>query len=247
MRCSIGLAEPETRKFPNEPISPRTLLKPGSLTLSETLRISNPKAAKLKAMSLLSDRAGKTSEVVVLPASTENPDKAAPGLVRIGLLLGCGSIAVLFGSLVFAYYWRKAAPGLWEPIALPKTLWISTAIILTSSGFFETGRRTFRTGNYARASRFFWITAALGLAFLGAQLVSWQGLIDNGAYLERNPFSGFFYLFTGLHAAHLLGGFAGIWIAIASKSRRREVVDAATFYWHFLGVLWLALFFVLAH
>lgn len=198
-------------------------------------------------MSLLSDRAGKTAEVVVLPASTEDPDKTAPGLVRVGLLLGCGSVAVLFGSLVFAYYWRKAAPGIWDQVALPKTLWVSTAIILTSSAVFEIGRRTFRLGEYARASRYFWITGGLGLAFLGAQLFAWRGLVQNGAYLERNPFSGFFYLFTGLHAAHLLGGLVGIWVAIASKSRRREVVDAATFYWHFLGVLWLALFFVLAH
>ena len=44
-----------------------------------------------------------------------------------------------------------------------------------------------------------------------------------------------------------LGGFGGIWIVVRGKTRRREVVDAATFYWHFLGVLWVALFFVLAH
>ena len=198
-------------------------------------------------MSLLSDRAGKTSEVVVLPASTEDPEKAAPGLVWIGLLLACFSIAILFGSLVFAYYWRKWAPGVWDPVALPNSLWLSTAIILTSSAFFETGRRSFRRGDYPHATRMFWITGALGTAFLVSQMISWKGLIDNGAYLEQNPYSGFFYLFTALHAAHLLGGFGGIWIVVRGKTRRREVVDAATFYWHFLGVLWVALFFVLAH
>lgn len=203
--------------------------------------------ARMEVMSLLSDRAGKTSEVVVLPSSTEDPDKAPPGLVRVGLLLACGSIAILFGSLVFAYYWRKAAPGLWEPVKLPGTLWISTAIILTSSAVFETGRRLYRLGDYWRATRLFWATGGLGVAFLVAQLVSWRELVANGAYLEQNPYSGFFYIFTGLHAAHLLGGFGGIWMVIAGKTRRREVVDAATFYWHFLGVLWVALFFVLAH
>ncbi|MEI9812448.1 MAG: hypothetical protein WDO18_07120 [Acidobacteriota bacterium] len=45
----------------------------------------------------------------------------------------------------------------------------------------------------------------------------------------------------------MIGGLAGIGLAIFGRNRRREVVDAAAYYWHFLGVLWLALFFVLAH
>lgn len=198
-------------------------------------------------MPLLSDRAGKTAEVVVLPASTEDPDKAPPGLVRMGLFLACGSMAVLFGSLVFAYYWRKGSPGIWDQVPLPGVLWVSTAIILLSSVTFEIGRRVYARGRHVQASRFLAATAVLGGLFVAAQLAAWRGLIENGAYLEQNPYSGFFYVFTGLHAAHLLGGLAGIWYVTWSKARRREIVDAAAYYWHFLGVLWIALFFVLAH
>lgn len=198
-------------------------------------------------MPLLSDRAGKTAEVVVLPASTEDPDKAPPGLVRMGLFLACGSMAVLFGSLVFAYYWRKSEPGIWDQVPLPGTLWLSTGIILVSSLTFEIARRIYARGRHLEASRLLSLTAVLGTLFVAAQLVAWRGLIQNGAYLEQNPYSGFFYLFTGLHAAHLLGGLAGIGYVTLSKARRRELVDAAAFYWHFLGVLWIALFFVLAH
>lgn len=197
-------------------------------------------------MPLLSDRAGKTAEVVVLPASTEDPNKTAPGLVRIGLLLACGSIAVLFASLVFAYYWRKTEPGVWEQAPVPAALWVSTSLILLSSVVFEWGRRVFRRGEHARAGRLFGATAALGTLFLVSQLAAWRALIAAGVYLQQNPYSGFFYLFTGLHAAHLLGGLGGLWM-VSGKRRRREVVDAAVFYWHFLGVLWIALFFVLAH
>lgn len=198
-------------------------------------------------MPLLSERAGKTAEVVVLPASTEDPTKAPPGLVRMGLFLACGSMAVLFGSLVFAYYWRKSEPGVWDQVPLPGSLWVSTAIILVSSVVFERARRTYARGLHAPASRLMTLTGALGALFVGAQLVAWRGLIANGAYLEQNPYSGFFYLFTGLHAAHLLGGLAGIAYVTLSRARRREIVDAAAYYWHFLGVLWIALFFVLAH
>jgi len=198
-------------------------------------------------MPLLSDRAGKTSEMVVLPASTEDPNKTAPGLVRIGLLLACGSIAILFVSLVFAYYWRKTEPGIWQTTPLPGTLWLSTLIIACSSVTFELGRRRYARGEHANAAWFLRVTGILGLAFLLSQAKAWLELIDRGAYLQSNPYSGFFYLFTGLHAAHLIGGLAGIGLAIFSSKRRREVVDAATYYWHFLGILWAALFFVLAH
>jgi cytochrome c oxidase subunit 3 len=198
-------------------------------------------------MPLLSDRAGKTSEMVVLPASTEDPTKAPPGLVKIGLLLACGSVVILFASLVFAYYWRKTEPGLWQTTPLPGTLWISTLIIAASSVTFELARRSYGHGLYGRASWLLQVTGVLGVAFLLSQAKAWLQLIDSGAYLQSNPYSGFFYLFTGLHAAHLIGGLAGIGLAIFSSKRRREVVDAAAYYWHFLGILWAALFFVLAH
>src|ERR1051326_2795120 len=99
-------------------------------------------------MALLSDRAGKTSRVVVLPSSLEDPSKSPPGTYRIGLLAACGSIFAFFTALVIAYYWRSHTPPYWEPVPLPKTLWISTAIILVSSVTFESARRTFRRGDH---------------------------------------------------------------------------------------------------
>ena len=67
----------------------------------------------------------------------------------------------------------------------------------------------------------------------------------HGAFLAKNPHSSFFYLFTGLHAAHLIGGLVVLFVVVLGKSKRRELVDVATQYWHFLGVLWIALFWVL--
>jgi cytochrome c oxidase subunit 3 len=91
------------------------------------------------------------------------------------------------------------------------------------------------------------VTGVMGVAFLGSQVTAWLELIDRGAFLQQNPYSGFFYLFTALHAGHLLGGLGGLAFVTASRHRRREIVDAAAFYWHFLGLLWIALFFVLSH
>jgi cytochrome c oxidase subunit III len=194
---------------------------------------------------LVSDRAEKTASVVLLPSSLEDPNKAPPGAYRIALLSICGSIFAFFTALVIAYIWRSHTPPYWDPIPLPHTLWLSTALILASSVTFERARRVFRKGAYRVASRFLIASACLGAAFLASQLTAWRALVRVGAYLSQNPHSSFFYLFTGLHALHLVGGLVALGFVLGRRAPRREVVDVVAYYWHFLGGLWVALFGVL--
>jgi len=63
--------------------------------------------------------------------------------------------------------------------------------------------------------------------------------------MAQNPHSSFFYLFTGLHAVHLLGGLVALFVVVLGRSTKRESVDMVAFYWHFLGVLWIALYAIL--
>jgi cytochrome c oxidase subunit 3 len=194
---------------------------------------------------LLSGRADNTNEVVILPSALEDPTKSPPGLYRVGLLTACISISAFFIALVIAYYWRKMTPPFWDPVPIPKTLWLSTVLILTSSVTFETARQLFRRGRWRMGSNVLLVTASLGTAFLASQLTAWRSLVMHGAFLARNPHSSFFYLFTGLHAAHLIGGLVLLFIVVLGTSKRRELVDVATNYWHFLGVLWVVLYCVL--
>jgi cytochrome c oxidase subunit 3 len=194
---------------------------------------------------LVSNRAEKTANVVVLPSSLEDPKNAPPGTYRIFLLALCGSIFAFFAALIIAYVWRSQTPPFWDAIKLPATLWFSTAIIVASSVPFEFARRVFRRGNHRLASRLFIVTACLGAGFLASQLAAWRELVREGAYLSQNPHSSFFYLFTGLHAAHLIGGMVMLLVILFRKYPRRELVDVVVYYWHFLGVLWLTLFAVL--
>lgn len=196
-------------------------------------------------MALLSDRAGKTSSVVLLPASLEDPSKSPPGLYRLGLLITCASILAFFTALVIAFYWRSRTPPFWAPIALPQTLWLSTAIILASSVSFEAARRAYRRGSRLASARLLLVTASLGAAFLASQLAAWRNLVHRGYYLAQNPYSSFFYMFTGLHAAHLIGGLIALSIVVLGRATRRETVDVVAYYWHFLGALWIALFVIL--
>jgi len=194
---------------------------------------------------IISDRMSKTDQVVMLSSSLDNPLKAPPGTFRVGLLTICVSIAIFFGALVLAYYMRSSRPPFWEPIKLPQTLWVSTALIFVSSITFEIARRTFRKGEWRLASRYLVATASLGAGFLASQLTAWRQLVKQGVFLSQNPHSSFFYIFTGLHAAHLLGGLVVLFVVLLARSKRRELVDVATYYWHFLLVLWFALFAVL--
>lgn len=194
---------------------------------------------------LLSDRVGHTDQVVVLPSALEDPKNSPPGLYRFGLFLACVSISAFFISLVIAYYWRKMTPPFWDPVPIPKTLRLSTILILVSSVTFETARQFFRRGHWRVANKFLLVTASLGAAFLASQLTAWRSLALHGAFLAKNPHSSFFFLFTGLHAAHLIGGLVLLFVLVLGKSKRRELVDVATSYWHYLGVLWLALYAVL--
>jgi cytochrome c oxidase subunit III len=193
-------------------------------------------------MPLLSDRAGKTSQVVVMPASLEGRTKAPAGLYWLGLLLTCAWILTFFGALEVAFFWRARTMEFWQPIPLPKTLWISTAVILWSSVLFERARRLYRHGEHTLASRLLLITACSGAAFLASQLTAWRQLMLAGAYLEANPFNSFIYIFTGLHGIHLLGGLVALGVVLLRRSKRRELVDAVCYYWHFMGLLWVVLF-----
>jgi len=193
-------------------------------------------------MPLLSDRAGKTSQVVVMPASLEDRAKAPAGLYRLGLLLTCAWIFTFFAALEIAFFWRARTMEFWQPIPLPKTLWVSTAVILWSSVLFERARRLYRRGQHLIASRLLLITACCGAAFLASQLSAWRQLILAGAYVQANPFNSFIYIFTGLHGIHLLGGLIALGVVLLRRSKRRELVDVVCFYWHFMGLLWVVLF-----
>jgi cytochrome c oxidase subunit III len=196
-------------------------------------------------MALLSPRAGKTSSVVVMPSSLENPAKAPAGAYRLGIFLLCAAVFSFFAALVIAFYWRAHDRAYWQPIPLPRMLWVSTNLILTSTVTYELARRFWRHGEHRVAHRWLLVTASLGGAFLASQLTAWRELIRAGVYLNRNPYSSFFYIFTGLHGAHLLGGLIALFVVLMGRFKRREVIDVVGYYWHFLTVLWLALFAVL--
>ncbi|MGH9767083.1 MAG: cytochrome c oxidase subunit 3 [Blastocatellia bacterium] len=163
---------------------------------------------------------------------------------RLAIRLAIISITVLFLALSSAYIFNRARL---QPIATPPVLWLSTGLILVSSVTMELARRALRR---RLENKFrFWIlaTTLLGLCFLSAQIVLWKHLVASGFYINKNLHSGYAYIFTGLHGAHLIGGLIALaYVTLRDRSRwtavrRRVSVDATAFYWHFLDGLWIYL------
>jgi cytochrome c oxidase subunit 3 len=96
------------------------------------------------------------------------------------------------------------------------------------------------------------VTVLLGFGFLVGQWLAWGELKGRGFFVDTNPNSSFVYLLTAVHAVHLTGGIiALLWAAVTSLLHRpiegrRIVVDVAAWYWHFMAVLWIYVFALLA-
>lgn len=174
---------------------------------------------------------------------------------RIGTLVSLASIAMLFTSLSSAYIVRSGVTYDWYPIAVPRVMLGSTALILLSSISIEIARRKLKQGLPGTYSKYLLLTLLLGLGFLVSQLLAWQQLAAQGIYISSHPHSSFFYLLTGAHGVHIAGGLLALVFLWRSSRRhldearliakRQATADAVSIYWHFMDALWIYLFLLL--
>lgn len=180
------------------------------------------------------------------------PAAAGPAVSTavIGVAAALAAVAMLFIAFTTAYLARRQEPG-WGTIGMPPILWLTTAILLASSGTLEWARRRIAAGDIRGLQRGLSVTAGLGGAFLAGQLIAWRSLAAQGAYISSNPHSAFFYMLTGAHGAHLLGGLGALgiilWKAYAGRYGVASYAGVNVFalYWHFMDLLWLYLFALL--
>ena len=183
---------------------------------------------------------------------------SAPQQYRIGMWLTLSAVMMMFAALSSAYVFRSTrVQQTWQAFSVPAMLWVSTALILSSSAAIEAARRALRRNAQAIYQRWLVASLALGFGFLVAQLHAWRGLVGQGIYLATNPHSSFFYLLTGLHAIHLCGGILGLCYLLVrarrgaaeetreAAARQRARADAIGLYWHFMDGLWVYLFALL--
>jgi cytochrome c oxidase subunit 3 len=166
------------------------------------------------------------------------------GLVLASLTMGLGAV------LVFYLVMRGQAET-WPPPGtpeLPVALWLSTAILLASSGTMHLAVRSVRRGRRAASGRLLSATLLLAIAFIVSQVVNWGFAVAAEMPPGLNMFSVSFYLLTGLHGLHVLGGLVPLTIVTVKALRglyspqHHDGVRFFAWYWHFVDVAWLIMF-----
>jgi cytochrome c oxidase subunit III len=175
---------------------------------------------------------------------------------RTGIWVGLSAIGMMFAALTSALYVREGSAADWHHIVLPPIIWFNTLALIASSVTLEVARRRVaafmrgQEGSRSGASLWLNLTMLLGLTFVVGQYLAWLNLRAQGIYLPTNPNSSFFYVFTGVHVIHVVGGLGGL-ARVMFKFRgggrplRRSTIDATSYYWHFMGMLWIYLLGVL--
>ena len=171
------------------------------------------------------------------------PFNAGPKVVALVALL---AVITSFFALIVSAYTLRMELGDWVPLTEPQLLWTNTVVLILASIAFQWTRGATRAGNAGRVKTGLVITGALTTAFLIGQYIAWLQLSASGHLITNNPADAFFYLLTGVHALHIIGGMY-VWFRATKRAFKHgagveESVQLCTVYWHFLLVVWLVLF-----
>lgn len=165
-------------------------------------------------------------------------------------------VLMTFGGLIGAYIVISTNGVLeWKPFDLPIQIWISTVLILTSSVTYKIAQNALNAKNQAKAKNWLLATTILGGVFIASQLLAWVELVQRGVYVASNPYAGFFYILTAVHAFHVVGGIVALgyivlrtWQPTDSAKeigRRQQASNTVGWYWHFMDGLWIVLVLLL--
>ena len=161
---------------------------------------------------------------------------------------------MLFAASVMGLLVVRSNATAWPPPgvpSLPRLLWLSTLLILAASAAIHWALTGIRRGDAGRLRAGLALTILLGLAFLASQTVNWFALVAANLTAKTNLYGFTYYLLTGLHALHVVGGLVPLSIVTVRAWRGRYSaaahagVEYTATYWHFLDGVWLILWAVL--
>jgi cytochrome c oxidase subunit III len=177
----------------------------------------------------------------------------------LGMILFICSEVMFFSGLFAAYFSVRAAAPVWPPVpadneALAEAFqihgepWFAfglTVILVSSSFTCQFAVWAIRRGDRTGFIRNIGVTLVLGITFLIGQMYDYATL---GFGLSDTMFGTTFYTLTGFHGAHVFGGAVMLSVVLYRgmagqfSSRHHDAVEATSLYWHFVDVVWIALF-----
>jgi cytochrome c oxidase subunit 3 len=196
---------------------------------------------------------------VMRPETQPQYPAIKPGMM--GMYIFLASEVMFFGSLFAVYFYLYGSHLVWPPPAPSNSnefyvaVWpipvINTILLFSSAFTCHFGLEAIRHDNRRRFFTLWTATILLGLAFEFGQLYEFINAFGRGLNLTVNSFASAFFIMTGFHGAHVLGGLILLILILyrASKgqfsSKHHVGVAAVTLYWHFVDVVWFFLFAIL--
>ena len=170
----------------------------------------------------------------------------------MGMILFVSSEIMFFGALIGALFSLRLRAAAWPPEGSPVPdavlAGVLTIFLVASSMTQHRALHAVRSGERALARRWMTGTLLLGLLFIGGQGFEWRSLTEEGLTIASNSFGTMFFLLTGAHGLHVLGGLVMIGAMagrVTRAPRASGTLDAVTLYWHFVDAVWLVLYTIL--
>ena len=166
---------------------------------------------------------------------------------KFTLWIAIGSITMMFAGFTSAYIVKSNQAG-WDPIQMPKIFYLSTAVIIASSISIYLAQKAMAAREMARYRLLVSVTAVLGLAFVATQFIGFSELWANKITFKDSVAGSFFYIITGVHALHVVGGIIALVVLFLrayntkTKFYSTTPVETAGLYWDFVDLLWIYLF-----
>jgi len=180
------------------------------------------------------------------------PQEPKETTASIGMVIFLASWLMMFAALFFVYGAIRARATAWPPPNLPVIPLlmptINTLVIALSSVVMHSGIVAMRRGKTALVAPSLLVTLVLGTVFMALQIVVWTDLYNGGLLPSNDRYGAVFYMMTGVHAAHVIVGLGALlWLTIRAFTghytpARYLSIRLWAMYWHFVGVVWLAVF-----
>ena len=176
-----------------------------------------------------------------------------PNMVSVGTIVWLSSELMFFAALFAMYFTIRSVQGeqVWaeqtEVLNVPYSL-VFTVILVSSSVTCQLGVFAAERGDVYGLRRWFAITLAMGSVFVGGQAYEYVELYAEGTTLSSAPYGSVFFLTTGFHGLHVIGGLFAFVIVLMRSTIGRFSPEKATsaivtsYYWHFVDVVWIGLF-----
>ncbi len=165
------------------------------------------------------------------------------------------SFTMVFATLMLGYFSYRFTSDVWPPMGMQRVdlglPTVSTIIILLSSFTYFLAESASAQKNAKKFNAFYWVTFALGIVFMAIQSWLWFSLKQHGLFVDSGVFASMIYGFTWIHAAHVVGGIAALLCLIPTVAGKRSEdssvlwVKNVGMYWHFLGIVWVIMYFCL--